>query len=62
MSILIPILFWSGFLLLVDASLALIFEERWKKIAKGINIRLMAVIEAGIAFLLFALYYILSCR
>jgi hypothetical protein len=47
---------------LVDASLALIFEERWKKIAKGINIRLMAVIEAGVAFLLFALHYILSCR
>jgi hypothetical protein len=62
MSILIPILFWSGFLLLVDASLGLLFEERWKKIAKGINIRLMALIEAGVAFLLFALHYILSCR
>lgn len=62
MSILIPIIFWSGFLLLVDASLALIFEERWKKIAKGINIRLMAFIEAGVAFLLFVLYYILFSR
>ncbi|MBN2686128.1 MAG: hypothetical protein JXR40_12670 [Pontiellaceae bacterium] len=62
MSILIPILFWSGFLLLIDASLGLIFEERWKKIAKGINIRLMALVEAGIAFLLIALHYILSGR
>jgi hypothetical protein len=62
MRILIPILFWSGFLLLLDASLGLIFEERWKKIARGINIRLMALVEAGIAFLLFTLYYILSSR
>ena len=60
MDFLNTILFWAGILLLLDGALGLIFEEKWQKIAKGINIRRLALIEVGGAILMLILYYLLN--
>jgi len=55
MNIFISILFWAGIILLVDGSLALLFQEKWQKLVGGLNIQRIGV---GLAFL--AAHYILS--
>ena len=52
-------LFWIGIVLLVDGSLAVLFEEKWQKLVKGFNIRRLALIEVGVAWALIAAHYLL---
>lgn len=56
------ILFWVGIVLLVDSSLALLFQERWQKLVAGVNIRRIALIEIGVALALLAAHYGLQYR
>ncbi len=59
MDLFTSILFWVGVLIAADGSLALVFEEKWQKIVRGVRIRRLALMECGIGFLLLALHYIL---
>ena len=59
MKIFISILFWAGIVFLVDGSLGLLLEEKWQKIARGLNIRRLALVEIGVAMGLLALHYLL---
>jgi hypothetical protein len=60
MKILISILFWAGIVFLVDGSMGLLLEDKWQKIARGLNIRRLALAEIGMALVLLALHYLLS--
>lgn len=53
------ILFWAGIVFMVDGSLGLLFQEKWQKLAGGVNIQRLALIEIGIASALLAGHYIL---
>lgn len=53
------ILFWLGIVLLIDGSLALLFQEKWQKVVRGINIQRVALVEIGAAFALVAAHYLL---
>ncbi|MEN7972515.1 MAG: hypothetical protein ABFR47_01640 [Verrucomicrobiota bacterium] len=59
MNLLGSILFWAGIVLLVDGSLALLFQEKWQKLAGGLNIQRIALIEIGVGLVLLASHYIL---
>ena len=59
MKIFISILFWAGIVFLVDGSLGLLFEEKWQKLARGLNIRRLALVEIGVALGLLVLHYLL---
>ena len=59
MNLFISILFWAGIVFLVDGSLGLLLEERWQKIARGVNIRRLALVEIGVALGLLVLHYLL---
>jgi hypothetical protein len=58
MSVFVSVLFWVGVVVAADGSLALIFEENWQKIARGINIRRLAVMEIAIGFFLLAAHFV----
>lgn len=60
MALFSSILFWAGIVLLVDGSLALLFQERWQKLVSRVNIRRIALIEIGVALALLAGHYILA--
>ncbi len=53
------ILFWIGIVLLVDGSCGLLFLEKWKKVASGLDIQRIALIEIGLALALLAGHYII---
>ena len=55
-------LFWAGIILLTDGSLALLFEEKWQKLVRGMNIRRIALIEIGAGLAVLAVHYILAGR
>ena len=59
MKLFISILFWAGIVFLVDGSLGLLLEEKWKKIARGLNIRRLAFVEIGIALGLLVFHFLL---
>ena len=59
MKLLISILFWAGIVFLVDGSMGLLLEEKWQKLARGLNIRRLALIEIGLAMGLLGLHYLL---
>lgn len=59
MNILVAILFWAGIVMLVDGSCGLLLEDKWQKLIKGLNVRRMALVEIGIAFVLLTIHYIL---
>jgi len=59
MSAFVSILFWVGVVLLADGSLGLIFEDRWQKLARGVNVRRLAFIEIGFAMSLLILHFLL---
>lgn len=59
MNIFTSILFWAGIVFLVDGSLGLLLEEKWQKIAQGLNLRRLALVEIGVAIGLLALHYLL---
>jgi len=56
------ILFWLGILLLVDGSLGLLFEEKWQKLANGLNIQRLALIEIGVALAMLAGHYLIPVQ
>jgi len=56
----ISILFWVGVVLLADGSLGLIFEDKWQKLARGINIRKLALIEISFAISLLIMHFFLG--
>jgi len=60
MGLFITILFWAGILFLGDGALGLVFEEKWQKLARGLNIRRLALLEVGIGLLMILLHYILA--
>ena len=62
MKIFISILFWAGIVFLVDGSMGLLFEDKWQKLAGGLNIRRLALVEIGVALGLLALHYLLLRR
>ena len=59
MNIVISILFWLGIVFLVDGSCGLLFQEKWQKMAGGLNIQRLALIELGVALVLLAGHYVL---
>lgn len=59
MNLFISILFWSGVVFLADGSLGLVFEEKWQRFVRGVNIRRLALIEIVFALGLLALHYFL---
>ncbi|MEN8254639.1 MAG: hypothetical protein ABFR33_04130, partial [Verrucomicrobiota bacterium] len=60
MNIFISILFWAGIVLLVDGSLAVLFQEKWQKLVGGLNIQRIALIEIGVGLAFLAAHYILA--
>ena len=62
MALLTTILFWTGILLMVDGSLALLLQERWQKLLEGYNIRRIALVELAIAVTLITAHYLLAGR
>jgi hypothetical protein len=59
MQLLISILFWLGIVFMVDGSLGLLFQEKWQKMAGGLNIQRLALIEIGVALTMLAAHYML---
>jgi len=59
MNLFISILFWAGIILLVDGSLAVLFQEKWQKLVVGLNIQRVALIEIGVGLAFLAAHYIL---
>lgn len=59
MDLFISILFWTGVIFLADGALGLIFEDKWRKMATGINIRRLALIEIGTALSLLCVHFLL---
>ena len=55
----ISILFWLGIVGVVDASLGLLFEEKWQRFAGKLDIRKVALVEIGVALALLATHYLL---
>ena len=60
MALFSTILFWAGIILMVDGSLALLFQEKWQKLITGVNIQRLALIEIGVALALLAAHYLLG--
>jgi len=60
MNLFTSILFWAGIILLVDGSLALLFQEKWQKLVGGLNIQRIALIEIGVGLAFLAAHYILA--
>jgi hypothetical protein len=60
MNLFISILFWAGIVFLVDGSLGLLFQEKWQKLASGLNIQRIAFIEIGVALALLGTHYLFS--
>ena len=59
MDLFITILFWAGIVMMVDGSLALLFQEKWQRLISGINIRRLALIEIGAALALLTWHFTL---
>ena len=59
MALFSSILFWSGIIMLTDGSLALLFQDKWQKLARGLNIQRIALGEIGAGLTLLAAHYIL---
>jgi hypothetical protein len=60
MSLFSSILFWAGIVFLVDGSLGLLFKDKWQKLAAGLNIQRIALIEITVALALLAVHYLLA--
>lgn len=60
MHLFMTILFWAGIVFLVDGSVGLVFEDKWQRLARGLNIRRLALIEIGLALALLAAHFILK--
>jgi hypothetical protein len=60
MSLFISILFWGGIILVVDGSFGLLFEEKWQRIIRGLNIRQLALLEIGIGSGLLIMHFLLG--
>ena len=58
MTLFISILFWLGIVFLTDGSLGLLFLEKWKNLAQGINIQRIAWIEIALGLTLLGLHYV----
>ena len=48
--------------MLTDGSLALLFQEKWQKLAQGMNIQRIAAIEIGVGLALLTAHYIFVGR
>lgn len=59
MTLFTTILFWAGIVMMIDGSLALLFQEKWQKLASGLNIQRIALIEIGAACVLLVAHYLL---
>jgi len=59
MNLFISILFWAGIVFMVDGSMGLLLEEKWQKLARGLNIRRLALMEIGLAAGLLVLHFLL---
>ena len=60
MNLFISILFWTGIVFLVDGSLGLLFQEKWQRLARGLNIQRIAFIEIGAALALLGAHFMLG--
>ena len=60
MPLFISILFWAGVVFLADGSLGLLFEDKWQRLVRKLNIRRLALIEIGFALALLAAHFILK--
>lgn len=59
MHMLSNILFWLGILGLIDGSLGILFQEKWKRVVGELNIQRLALIEIGIALVLLGAHYLI---
>jgi len=62
MALFSSILFWAGIIMLADGSLALLFQEKWQKLARGLNIQRVAFVEIGLGLALLAAHYVFAGR
>jgi hypothetical protein len=60
MNLLTSILFWVGIVFLTDGALGLLFEDKWQKLVRGVNIRRLALLEVGVALALLAGHFLLK--
>jgi hypothetical protein len=58
MTLFISILFWLGIVFLTDGSLGLLFHEKWKNLAKEIDIQRIALVEIVLGLILLGLHYL----
>jgi len=60
MQTLSTILFWLGILGLVDGSLGILFQEKWKRVVGELDIQRLALIEIAIALVLLGTHYLIG--
>ncbi|WP_372808242.1 hypothetical protein [Pontiella sp.] len=60
MSTFSSILFWLGIVLMIDGACGLFFQEKWQKLASGLDIRRIAFVELGLSVALLTAHYALS--
>jgi hypothetical protein len=54
------ILFWLGILGLIDGSLGILFQEKWKRVVGELDIQRLALIEIVIALVLLGAHYLIG--
>jgi hypothetical protein len=59
MDLLAAILFWAGIVFLVDGSLGILLQEKYQKLAKGLDIQRIALIETVVGLVFLAGHYAL---
>lgn len=59
MDVFMNILFWLGIFALVDGSLGILLKEKWQKMAAGMDIQKVALIEVSLAWVFLILHYVL---
>ncbi len=53
------ILFWLGIVFVMDGSLAIVFQEKWKKWLGELNVEQLGLIEIGVGLILLGVHYCL---
>ena len=59
MNTLSNILFWLGILGLIDGSLGILFQEKWKRVVGELDIQRLALIEIATALALLGAHYLI---
>ncbi len=60
MDLFVNILFWAGIAFWVDGSVALLFQEKWQRWTREMDIQRIAWIEIGVGLAFLVAHYILG--